>query len=263
MLLTIDVGNTNMVFGLLDGERLVGSFRAVTNAPRTADELGLTLCVFFQRLGVETGQVEDTIISSVVPGVMTLLKTAVTKYFGKPPIVVDEDVAAGIQYPEGTPAAGKLGTDRAVACAAAIEKYGTPLIVVDFGTATTLDALDEEGVYRGGCILAGMRIFADSLTERTALLPRIELERPDHFLGRNTVSQIQVGSVWGYIGAAEYLIRKSRQELGCGEDVKVVATGGLAHRVAAGTDVIDVLEEDLILDGLRIIYERMKGKRDQ
>jgi len=256
MLLTIDVGNTNMVFGLLDGEKLLGSFRAVTNRERTADELGLTICQFFQHIGEEMDQVEDTIISSVVPGVMTLLKDAITKYFGKPPLVVDEDVDSGMKYQEGAP--DKLGTDRAVACVAAMEKYGTPLIVADFGTATTLDAVDADGVYQGGCILAGMRTFADALAQKTALLPRIELERPENFLARTTVTQIQVGSVWGYIGASEFLIRQSRKELGYGEDVKVIATGGLAHRVAAATDVIDALEEDLILDGLRIIYERTK-----
>ena len=254
MLLTIDVGNTNMVFGLLDGERLVGSFRAVTNSDRTADELGLTIRQFFQHLGVETDQVEDTVISSVVPGVMDLLKTMTQKYFGKRPLVIDEDLDAGIRYLEGQKE--RLGADRAVACAAALKKYGAPLLVVDFGTATTLDAFDAEGFYQGGCILAGMRTFADALAQKTALLPRIELERPDSFLGRGTVTQIQVGSVWGYIGASEFLIRKSCEELGCGDGVKVVATGGLAHRVAEATDLIDVLEEDLILDGLRLIYER-------
>ncbi len=255
MLLTIDVGNTNMVFGLLDGKKLLGSFRAVTNSDRTADELGLTVRQFFQHIGAELSQVEDTIISSVVPGVMDLLKTMNRKYFGKPPIVVDEDVDSGMKYFNND--TGKLGTDRSVACAAAMEKYGTPLVVVDFGTATTLDAIDAEGYYRGGCILAGIRTFADSLAQKTALLPRIELERPDTFLGRNTVTQIQVGSVWGYIGASEYLIRKTVEELNC-PGVKVIATGGLAHRIAAATDLIDALEEDLILDGLRIIYERTR-----
>lgn len=255
MLLTMDVGNTNIVFGLLDGDKLVGSFRAVTNSDRTADELGLTLRQFFQHIGVDMAQVEDTIISSMVPGVMTLLKTMTEKYFGKPPIVVDEDVSAGIRY--RSDAAERLGTDRAVACVAAMEKYGAPLIVADFGTATTLDAIDADGVYQGGCILAGMRTFADALAQKTALLPRIELERPDSFLARGTVTQIQVGSVWGYIGASEFLIRRTMEELGC-PGVKVVATGGIAHRIAAASDLIDALEEDLILDGLRIIYERTK-----
>ena len=145
-----------------------------------------------------------------------------------------------------------------MACAAAMEKYGTPLVVVDFGTATTLDAIDAEGYYRGGCILAGIRTFADSLAQKTALLPRIELERPDTFLGKGTVPQIQVGSVWGYIGASEFLIRRTMAEMDCGEKVTVVATGGIAHRIADATDVIDYLEEDLILDGMRIIYERSR-----
>ena len=256
MLLTIDVGNTNMVFGLLDGEKLVGSFRAVTNSDRTADELGLMVRQFFEHIGVTMDQVEDTIISSVVPQATSLLKSMSTKYFGRPALVVDEDLDAGIRYPEGTQ--GRLGTDRAVACVAAMEKYGTPILVADFGTATTLDAMDADGVYMGGCILAGMRTFADALAQKTALLPRIELERPDTFLGKGTVPQIQVGSVWGYIGASEFLIRRTMAEMDCGEKVTVVATGGIAHRIADATDVIDYLEEDLILDGMRIIYERSK-----
>ncbi len=255
MLLTIDVGNTNMVFGLLDGKKLVGSFRAVTNSERTVDELGLTLRQFMQHIGAEMEQVEDTIISSVVPGVMSLLKDMNQKYFGRPPIVVDEDVDAGMNY--RSDAAERLGTDRTVACIAALEKYGAPLIVADFGTATTLDAIDADGVYQGGCILAGMRTFADALAQKTALLPRIELERPDTFLARRTVPQIQVGSVWGYIGASEFLLRRTKEELGC-PDVKIIATGGLARYIAEATDLIDALEDDLILDGLRLIYERMK-----
>ena len=255
MLLTIDVGNTNMVFGLLNGEKVIGSFRAVTNRERTADELGLTVRQFFEHIGADMAQVEDTVISSVVPGVMTLLRDMNLKYFGKPPLVVDEDLDSGMKYLGSV--SGKLGTDRAVACIAAMEKYGAPLIVADFGTATTLDALDADGVYQGGCILAGMRTFADALAQKTALLPRIELERPDSFLGRNTVSQIQVGSVWGYIGAAEFLIRRTMEELNC-PGVKVIATGGIAHRIAAASDIIDYLEEDLLLDGMRIIYERSK-----
>lgn len=256
MLLTIDVGNTNMVFGLLNGDKLVGSFRAVTNSDRTADELGLMVRQFFEHIGVTMDQVEDTVISSVVPRATSLLKSMSAKYFGKPALVVDEDLESGMRYPAGTQ--GRLGTDRAVACIAALEKYGAPLLVADFGTATTLDAMDADGVYMGGCILAGMRTFADALAQKTALLPRIELERPDTFLGKGTVPQIQVGSVWGYIGASEFLIKRTMAEMDCGDKVTVVATGGIAHRIADATDVIDYLEEDLILDGMRIIYERSR-----
>ena len=253
MLLTIDVGNTNMVFGLLDGPTLVGSFRLMTDTNRTSDEIGLTVCQYFRRFDLKTEQVEAILIASVVPQVMYTLSSAIVKYFGKKPIVVDEDVKTGIRYPTGE---GRLGSDRSVACVAAMEKYGTPLVVLDFGTATTVDALDRDGVYRGGCILAGMRIFADTLAQKTALLPRIELERPDSVLGLSTVTQIQAGSVLGYIGAMEYLIRETKRELGCGDDVKVVATGGLARMVSDNTPLIDIVDPQLILDGLRIIYER-------
>lgn len=256
MLLAIDVGNTNMVFGLLEGPKVIGSFRLMTDANRTSDEIGLTVCQYFRRFDLKTEQVEAILIASVVPQVMHTLSSAIVKYFGKRPIIIDEDVDPGMRYP----VEGRLGADRSVACIAAMEKYGTPLVVLDFGTATTVDAVDREGVYQGGCILAGMRIFADTLAQKTALLPRIELERPDSVLGQTTVTQIQAGSVIGYIGAVEHLIRQTKAELGCGDGVKVIATGGLARMVADNTDLIDVVDNQLILDGLRMIYERNKDK---
>ena len=145
---------------------------------------------------------------------------------------------------------------------AAIEKYGAPVIVLDFGTATTLDAVSREGVYLGGCITAGVRVSIDGLFQKTALLPRVELVKPDTVLGLTAVGQIQAGAVLGYIGAIEYLIRKAREEMGDPE-VKVVATGGLSRMVAENTDLIDVIDPQLVLDGLRIIYERARGTENQ
>lgn len=257
MLMAIDVGNTNMVFGLLEGEKLVGSFRLMTDANKTSDEIGLTVCEYFRRFNLDTDQVCDVIIASVVPQVMYTLTNAIMKYFGKRPLIIDDDISPEIHY-EGD---DHLGADRAVACVAAMEKYGKPLVVLDFGTATTVDAVDAHGTYLGGCILAGIRVSTDALFRQAAMLPRIELINPGTVLGQNTIQQIQAGSVLGYIGAAEYLIRRTKEELGYGQEIKVVATGGLARLIADNTDLIDVVDSQLIVDGLRIIYERYREEQ--
>ncbi len=257
MLLAIDVGNTNMVFGIFHGAELIGSFRLMTDANRTSDEIGLTACDYFRRFDLRPQDISDVIIASVVPQVMYSLNSAMMKYFDRNPIVVDEDVDAGLAYESDE----RLGADRAVACIAAMEKYGRPLIVLDFGTATTIDAIDEKGRYMGGCITAGMRISTEALFHKAAMLPRVELVKPSTVLGVTTVGQIQAGVVLGYIGAMEYLIRKTSAVLGFGESVHVVATGGLVRMVANNTRLIDTVDSQLILDGLRILYERYRKQR--
>ena len=190
---------------------------------------------------------------------MHALTNAIIKYFGRVPLVVNEHVFPTLKYPEGVnPYA--LGADRSVACMAAVEKYGAPLLVLDFGTATTLDAIDPDGCYRGGCILAGVQISMNALFQRTAQLPQIELAVPDTFLGMDTVSHIQIG---GVLGSVEYLIRNTKAELEGGEHAKVVATGGLARLIAENTDTIDVVDGGLILDGLVSIYEKYKAEKDK
>ena len=221
MLLAIDVGNTNMVFGLIEGDALTGSFRLMTDANRTSDEIGL----------------------------------AAWEYFNKTPIIVDDGVDPGLPY--GVSGDERLGPDRAVACIGAMAKYGAPLIVLDFGTATTLDAVNQAGEYMGGCITAGVRIAADALFTQTAMLPKVELVKPDTVLGCTAVGQIQAGAVVGYIGAMEYLIREAKRELG-GGDIRVVATGGLARLIADNTGLIDDVDPSLILEGLLLIYKRYK-----
>ncbi|WP_297241391.1 type III pantothenate kinase [uncultured Flavonifractor sp.] len=258
MLLAIDVGNTNMVFGIYEGEELKGSFRLQTDANRTSDEMGLLMCQYFQRFGVSLDQLEDVVIGSVVPQVMHTLSNAVKKYLGKEPLVIDEDLDPRLPYIP-CDSDERLGPDRAVADIAAMEKYGTPLIVLDFGTATTLDAVSADGVYLGGCITAGVRVSIDGLFQKTALLPRVELVKPDTVLSTTAVGQIQAGAVMGYIGAMEYLIRQAKAEMG-GEDIKVIATGGLARMVADNTPLIDVVDPQLVLDGLRIVYQRERSK---
>ena len=262
MLLLIDVGNTNIVFGVYKDNKQVGSFRLTSNVTRTSDELGLNACAYFQRFGLNPCQVQDVIICSVVPGIMHALTNAIIKYFGRVPLVVNEHVFPTLKYPEGVDPYA-LGADRSVACMAAVEKYGAPLLVLDFGTATTLDAIDPDGCYRGGCILAGVQISINALFQRTAQLPQIELAVPDTFLGMDTVSQIQIGGVLGYIGSVEYLIRNTKKELKGGDNAKVVATGGLARLISENTDTIDVVDGGLILDGLVSIYEKYQAEKDK
>ncbi len=257
MLLAIDVGNTNICFGIYDGETLKGTFRLKTDSDRTADEIGLFACEYFRRFDLEPEELKDIIIASVVPQVMYTLNRAMEKYFGKTPMIIDAGVEPGLAM--GVPGDERLGPDRSVACVAAIEKYGVPCIVLDFGTATTLDALNEKGEYMGGCIATGLRVSADALTQRASLLPRVELVRPEKVLNTTAVGHIQAGVVLGYIGSMEYLIRLAKEELGA-PDCPVVATGGLASIVAENTSLIQVVDKDLVLDGLRIIYQRAREK---
>lgn len=258
MLLTIDVGNTNMVFSVFEGETLRGSFRLTTVAGRTSDELGMDIWNQLSRLGIRLEDLADVIVSSVVPPVMAALTDALVRYLGKTPIVVDVDVDPGLPY--GVVSNEHLGADRSVACVAAIHKYGAPLILADMGTATTVDAISREGVYMGGCITAGARISIEALFQKTALLPQVSLALPEKVLSGTAVGQIQAGAVLGYIGAMERLITQAREELGEPEAM-VVATGGLAPVIAAGTDLIDMVDGQLIPDGLRLLYQKYLRER--
>ena len=258
MLLTIDVGNTNMVFSVFEGETLRGSFRLTTVAGRTSDELGMDIWNQLSRLGIRPEDLADVIISSVVPPVMAALTDAVVRYLDKTPIVVDVDVDPGLPY--GVMSNERLGADRSVACVAAIHKYGAPLILADMGTATTVDAISRAGVYMGGCITAGARISIEALFQKTALLPQVSLALPEKVLSGTAVGQIQAGAVLGYIGAMERLITQAREEIDEPEAI-VVATGGLAPVIAAGTDLIDVVDGQLIPDGLRLLYQKYLRER--
>ncbi len=255
MLLVIDVGNTNMEFGIFQGEELAGTFRLKTDVDRTSDEIGLTSCAYFRRFGLETREVEDILIASVVPPVMYTLTRAMIKYFGREPRIIDAGVDPGLPY--AVKGDERLGADRSVACVAAVEKYGAPLLVLDFGTATTVDALDREGAYLGGCILAGVGLTTQALFQKTAQLPNVDLTVPDKVLNCTTVGQIQAGAVGGYVGSIEYLIRRAKGEMGYpAEEIKVVATGGLARIVAGHSEAIQIVDSSLILDGLAIIARR-------
>ncbi len=256
MLLVIDAGNTNMVFGIYEKDASLRTFRLMTDANRTSDEIGLLAVTYFQRFGLDPAQVEAVVIASVVPQIMYSLTSAMIKYFGKTPLIVGEDLNADL--PCAVPNSGKerLGADRSVACISAIEKYGTPLIVLDFGTATTVDALDAQGRYLGGCITAGIRISTEALFHSASMLPRVEIAMPDAVLSTTAVGQIQAGAVMGYVGSMEYLIRRAKEEMHCDSPIRVVATGGLARLIAENTDMIDLVDPQLILDGLRLLYLR-------
>jgi len=259
MLLTIDVGNTNIEFGLYDGDELRGTFRMMTKGNQTSDEIGLTVCTYFDRFGWTPSEVEDVIIASVVPGMMYSLKSAMVKYLGKKPLVVNEDVFPTLGY-LGCATTNDHGADRSVACMAAVEKYGAPLLVLDFGTATTVDAVDGKGVYVGGSICPGIRLGMDALAQNAAMLPHVELHLPQNILGYDTISQIQAGVVGGYVGSMEYLIRRTKAEMAEPDgDIKVIATGGLAHLIAGHTNAIDQVDGELILEGLVSIYQKYKA----
>lgn len=253
MILTIDVGNTNMVFAIFRGEEMIGSFRLRTDGQATSDEIGLMASEYFLRFGLEPMQVQDVVVASVVPQIMYSLNSACIKYFGHTPLVVGTDLIPELPY--AIESKEHLGADRAVACVAAIEKYGAPVIVIDFGTATTIDAISSQGIYLGGTIGTGLRVTMDALTARAAMLPRVELAMPEQVLGMSTVTQMQAGVVAGYVGNIEYLVTRIRREMN-EPYAHVVATGGLSKLIAQETDCIDIQDSFLILDGLRAMYQR-------
>ena len=260
MLLTIDVGNTNTVFGIYQETELLGSFRLSTNSTATSDEIGIMAVAYFERFGYRTEDVQACMIASVVPQVMYSLTSAIIKYFGVAPLVLGTDVDAGLEFDPRCYETGRLGADRAVNCIAAIAKYGPPFLILDFGTATTIDAVDEKGVYVGGTIGPGLRVSLDALVSRTAMLPRVELQMPPTILGRNTVEQIQAGVVAGYVGNMNHLIRQTKEELGS-SDIRVIATGGLSRLIAGQTDQIDIVDATLTLDGLQMIYDKNRDAK--
>jgi type III pantothenate kinase len=215
---------------------------------------------YFERFGYRAEDVKACIIGSVVPQVMYSITSAIIKYFGVAPLVVGTDVDAGLQFDLRCYETGRLGTDRAVNCIAAIKKYGAPFLIIDFGTATTIDAVGPDGVYMGGTIGPGLQVSLDALVSRTAMLPRVELQMPPTVLGRNTIEQIQAGVVGGYVGNMAYLIRRLIREMNC-PDVKVIATGGLSRMIAQQTDEIGIVDTQLTLDGLRMIYDENRDAK--
>lgn len=255
MLLTVDVGNTNITLGLFKGDKLFATFRITTQMARTSDEYGSQIAEIIARKGIYIENIKDVIISSVVPKVMYSLNNGIIKYFGIQPIVVGVGTKTGIKINRTDPR--EVGSDRIVDAVAAYEIYGGPCIVVDFGTATTYDLIGPEGTFEAGVTSPGLRICAKALWNETAKLPEIEIKKPDSILGRDTISSMQAGIVYGYIGQTEYIIDKMKEESGL-ENLKVIATGGMGRIICENTDRIDVYNNELTLQGMRIIYEKNK-----
>lgn len=250
MILAIDVGNTNVSMGIFDGEKLVSSWRIKTISDRTSDETGLLILHFFNYAGVSKNDIRDIIVSSVVPPVMYSLELALRKYIGKEPMLVTPEIKTGINIKYYNPS--EVGADRIVNAVAALKLYGGPVIIVDFGTATTFCAVSAGGDYLGGAICPGIKISMDALFARAAKLPRVELAKPEHIIGKNTVESMQAGAVYGYAGQVDYIVSKMKAEMG--PNVRVIATGGLARLIAEEAKSIDEINRKLTLEGLKIIY---------
>jgi len=257
LLLVIDVGNTNIVLGVYKDDKLLYDWRIATDKDKTSDEYGLLFEQIFKYNGLSTKDVKNVIISSVVPPLMHTLPAMSIKYFKIRPIVVGPGVKTGMNIKYDNPR--EVGADRIVNAVAAYEKYGGPLIIVDFGTAITFCAVSKKGEYLGGAITPGIKISSEALFLRTAKLPKVEIAKPKSIIAKNTINSIQAGLVYGYIGMVDYIIEKMIEELKEeGEDIKVVATGGFSNLIAAESKYIQKIDKLLTLEGLRIIFNRNK-----
>lgn len=253
MLLVVDVGNTHITLGVFDGKDIKATFRATAKQPRTSDEYGIQLCDLLEHRDFDIKDITDVIISSVVPDVMHSLTSAIIKYFHVRPLVpstLEMGLKINTEHPK------EIGPDRIVDAVAAFEKYGGPVIVIDFGTATTYDIVTADGVFEGGVISPGIRTSARALWGGAAMLPEIEIRKPNSIIAKETVSSMQGGLVFGYIGQTEYIVKKMKEN--GYEDAIVVATGGLGNIIVPETDVIDIYDPLLTLEGLRMIYEKCK-----
>ncbi len=253
MILAIDVGNTNITIGVFQQKELKGVYRMTSSPVRTSDEYGIWLCSLLEHQGIDPKGIEHVVTSSVVPDVMYSLNSGVIKYFNVRPIIVGPGIKTGIKLVTANPK--EIGADRIVDAVAAYSLYGGPVLVVDFGTATTYDLILEDGSFVAGITSPGIRISARALWEDTAKLPKIEIRKPKSILAKDTITSMQAGLVYGYIGQTEYIIKKVKEESGIG-DLRVVATGGLGKLIADETDAIEIYDNKLTLKGLRIIYEK-------
>lgn len=258
MILLVDVGNTNIVLGVHKDNKYITSWRISTDANKTSDEYSIQVMQLFAQSGLNPKDVKGIIISSVVPNIMHSLENMIRKCFCIEPIIVGPGIKTGINIKYDNPK--EVGADRIVNAVAAYEIYQRPMIIIDFGTATTFCAITRVGDYLGGCIVPGIRISSDALFERAAKLPRVELEVPKHIICKNTISSMQAGILYGYIGQVEYIVNKMKQEMmrNSNEEPFVVATGGLAKLIAHETDAIDKVDSNLTLEGLKILYYKNK-----
>ena len=254
MLLVVDVGNTNTVLGLFDGDTLVHDWRIRTVVDHTVDEYGMLIYNLYKSSKIGTKRISDIIISCVVPPMLNILEPLCRKYFHLKPLIVGPGVKTGMPIYYDNPK--EVGADRIVNAVAAFEKYRRDLIIVDFGTATTFDYVSAKGEYMGGCIAPGIMISSEALFERAAKLPRVELSKPKSIIAKDTVSSMQAGIIYGYAGLVDGIARRMQAE--ARGDPMVVATGGLAKIVAPETKAIAVVDDMLTLEGLRLIHLRNK-----
>lgn len=255
MLLTVDIGNTNITLGVFRGEDLITTFRMTTIQTRTSDEFGMVMCELLEHNQVAVDQISDVIVASVVPNVMHSLTSAIIKYIHTRPIIIESGIKTGIRVAAKNPK--QVGADRIVDAAAVYELYGGPAIVVDYGTATTFDLVDEDGTFTACVIAPGIRTSAQAMWSMAAKLPEFEIKKPKSILAQETIACMQAGLVFGQVGQTEYIIKKMKEEFGK-ENVKVVATGGLGRIIEKETDMIDIYDPMLTLKGMRLIFEKQK-----
>lgn len=252
MLLVIDVGNSNIVVGVYDGTRLIRSWRLSTDKSRTSDEYAVLLHSLFEQAGLSFSSVKGSIISSVVPPLTGVMEAISRDFFNLPPYVVGPEIKTGMPIHYDNPR--EVGADRIVNAVAGFEKHKCPLVIVDFGTATTFDYVNGKGEYCGGAIAPGLGISVEALFQRASKLPRIDIAKPPQAIARNTVNSMQAGIFFGYIGLVDGIVDHIRSE--SHEEFRVIATGGLANLIAPESKTIDEVDDNLTLEGLRILYER-------
>jgi type III pantothenate kinase len=254
VLLVIDVGNSNIVLGIYDNDRLVKDWRISTDKSKTTDEYGILVHDLFRLAEIGFSDIKDIIVSSVVPTLTGVLEMLASQYFGFLPYVVGPGIKTGMSIHYDNPK--EVGADRIVNAVAGFEKYKSSLIIVDFGTATTFDYVNKRGEYCGGAIAPGLMISMEALFQKASKLPRVEIVRPPSIIAKNTVNSMQAGIYFGYVGLVDGIVGRMKAE---GKDSpKVIATGGLAGLIAPASSTINVVEEYLTLEGLRILYQRNK-----
>lgn len=254
MILVMDIGNTNIVMGVMEEEKLIMSFHLMTQTPRTSDEYGVTITAMLNQKGIAKQQIKAVIMASVVPDIMYSLSNSIKKYFGIKPMIVGPGLKTGLAIRTDNPR--EVGADRIANCVAAYDIMGGPCMAIDFGTATTYDVVNEKGELIAAITSPGIRICADALWQRAAQLPHIEIKKTKSILdAKNTVTSMQTGLVYGYIGQVEYIVNKVKEEMGA-PDMKIIATGGLAKIIKDGTTVINAYDGLLTLKGLAKIYHK-------
>ncbi len=257
MLLVIDIGNSNVTVGMFRGQDLAASWRLRTEVHRTADEYAVLLKSLLAGDNLSTSDIRDAVVASVVPPLISTFQDAIGRHLGIQPLVVEVGIKTGVRICTDNPR--EVGADRIVNTLAAYRLYGGPAIVIDFGTATTFDVVSEEGDYLGGAIAPGLELAVEALFQHAAKLPMVELTRPKHAIGKNTVTSMQSGLIFGYVGLVEGILRRIKRELG--GKARVIATGGLADIIVRETSLVEFTDPQLTLVGLRLIHELNRGRQ--